>query len=99
MSYVEVAPSVRPFLSVIQGKLMVEPLRGLAFPLGVGRIELHNFLKLAASQGELDLGILLEDGVTIFNLTEGLEQYMLIYDNDLDQLVTIVANGEQRVIN
>lgn len=99
MSYLEVAPSIRPYLSVIQGKLMVEPLTGLAFPLGVGRQELHKFLKIAAASTSLDVGISLEEEVTIFNIREGGVHSLLVYDNEMDSLITIVADKDERVLN
>lgn len=99
MSYLEVSPSIRPYLSVIKGKLMVEPLEGLAFPLGVGRQELQNFLKIAAASTSLDVGVSLEEEVTVFNIEEGGLHSLLVYDNEMDQLITIVTSNEERVLN
>ena len=99
MSYLEVSPSIRPYLSVIKGQLMVKPLQGLAFPLGVGRRELQNFLKIAASSTSLDVGISLEKEVTVFNIEEGKAHSLLVYDNDMDQLITIVTNTDARILN
>ena len=99
MSYLEVAPSIKPYLSVIQGKLMVEPLVGLAFPLGVGRQELQKFLNIAAASTSLDVGISLEEEVTVFNIEESGVQSLLVFDNEMDSLITIVADVDKRVLN
>ena len=78
---------------------MVEPLVGLAFPLGVGRQELQKFLNIAAASTSLDVGISLEEEVTVFNIEESGVQSLLVFDNEMDSLITIVADVDKRVLN
>ena len=93
-STASVSPSLRRWLSVQDGELLVEPLPGISFNASASREELNDHLTELASYGVLELALQQDDGATYFTILSNGEATMLVCDDDSDRLVAVVPIRE-----
>lgn len=85
-----VSPSLRPWLSVEDGELLLEPLPGISFAPTISRHDLNEHLTDLVSYGVCELALQQDDGATYFTLIANGEATLIVCDDDSDRVVAVV---------
>jgi hypothetical protein len=89
-----ITPSLRPWLTVEDGELLLEPVPGISFDVATSRQDLNDHLMALASFGVCQMELTQDESATYFTITTTSGASVVVFDDQSDRIVAVVPLGE-----